>query len=302
MSKNNIPYKELGKSWIYALFLLIISTGISYVFNSIRKNGLPWVRRAPFDLLVDCPEIAENLPEIEISKIDKNSKNIFFVDSRLPVSFAKGHIKGAMFLPIYETEPIELKSINKLEKLKKGTWIVVYGNIVQKSGERLVTVLKDNGVRGVYVLKGGFEAYKKANRKIEKFTPKYIESSVIQNKLYNKEKLLFIDAREEDAFEEGNIQNSINLVCDDLLPPEEKILKTVEKHKDYKLIVYGDDGKIDEEKKIAIGYGVAAELYARGFKNIYILKGGYKAWMKFSTPKNPLENKIKQPAKEGNNE
>ncbi len=260
-----IPYKELAMAWIWALVLVLLSSGVGLAFNALRDEGLPLFRRAPFDLYTDCPEIMGDLPRVTVAKLPENHKKVVYIDARLAPAYAKEHIPGALFMPMY---PVDLPDFTPLTRYPKGTWFVVYGASELATDKRLVSALMNAQVRGVKLLKGGLKAWRKAGRKTEGFTPRFVTVNELP------EGAQLVDARAEEQVEIETVEGALNLPFDLDLPPDAKLLKRLRaRPKGSPIVVYAAPTKGGE----AMAFGVFADLQARGFTNVLLLKGGIKA-------------------------
>lgn len=268
-ARLGIPWRELGVAWRDAALLVVLSTVAALAFNSIRSNGLPLLRYAPFDLLGPCPEIADEIPLLSAKKLRPGDPNLVIVDVRLAWDYLGGHLPGAWFLPMYETAALDETVVDRLKKLKPGTWIVLTGADGTATAERALTVLLGQGLRGLHVLEGGVEAWHGLGRPLESTSV-----PVLLREQVGAPGRIFIDARDEDAFAAGHRDGAIHLPFDDLLPPEQEILDRLREVKDQELVVYAGEPlplRPDGHRPVHPAYGVAAELVARGFRNVSIL-------------------------------
>ncbi len=264
-----IPWRDLVIAWRDAALIVVLSTVAALAFNALRANGLPWLRYAPFDLLGPCPEIADDIPLITAKKLKPGDPNLVIVDVRLAWDHLGGHLPGAWFLPMYETASLDEAVVARLKNLKAGTWIVLTGAAGTATAERALTALVGQGLRGLYVLEGGVEAWEKLGRPLESTS-----IPVILRESGRPADRIFIDARDEEAFAAGNREGAIHLPFDDLLPPEQEILDRLREVKDRELVVYAGEplpARPDHHRPVHPAYGVAAELVARGFRNVSIL-------------------------------
>jgi len=81
-----------------------------------------------------------------------------FVDVRSQEAFGKGHILGALGVPLYDLE----KNQDKISSMKK---VVVYGD-GEDEASRAAVILFDLNFFNVYVLEGGLEAWQNAGGQI----------------------------------------------------------------------------------------------------------------------------------------
>lgn len=264
-----IPWRDLVIAWRDAALIVALSTVAALAVNALRSNGLPLLRYAPFDLLGPCPEIADDIPRISAGKLKPGDPNLVIVDVRLPWDYLEGHLPGAWFLPMYETASLDEVVVARLKNLKSGTWIVLTGAAGTATAERALTALSGQDLRGLHVLEGGVEAWRKSGRPLESAS-----IPVLLRESGKPAARIFIDARDEDAFAAGHREGAVHLPFDDLLPPDPEVLDRLREVKDRELVVYAGEplpARPDHHRPVHPAYGVAAELVARGFRNVSIL-------------------------------
>jgi len=262
-------------AWRDAGLLVALAAVAALAFNALRPGGLPLLRYAPFDLLGPCPELADVIPRLAPDKLVPGDPNVIVVDVRLPWDHLEGRVPGSWFLPMYETAPLDGSVVARLRTLKPGTWIVLAGTAGTATAERALTALSAQGLRGLFVLEGGLEAWKKLGRPVDSTTVPVLvrESGTPAARLY-------IDARDDEAFAAGHRDGAVHLPFDDLLPPEPEVLDRLREVKDRELVVYAGEplpGRLNGHRPVHPAYGVAAELVARGFPRVSILAEPYLA-------------------------
>jgi len=114
-------------------------------------------------LLLTCNSVAQKKGSkminvsVEEFKMKMEEPNMVILDVRTPAETAKGKIEGAIEMDIRSNDFQE-----KIQKLDKEKTYLVYC----RSGGRSVKAcgaLEENGFANLYNLKGGFNAWKKAN-------------------------------------------------------------------------------------------------------------------------------------------
>jgi rhodanese-related sulfurtransferase len=100
--------------------------------------------------------------ELSIQDTRLAAKDVVWVDARPEVAYKEGHVPGAVSLD-------EEKWDTGLEKLFE-TWqperlIVVYCNAGCEASHKVADKLRDLGLDPIFVLKGGYEAWKQAHPK-----------------------------------------------------------------------------------------------------------------------------------------
>ena len=85
----------------------------------------------------------------------------------------------------------------------------------------------------------------------------------------NRGKGLYLDVREPDAYQKAHIIGAQNIEYNEI---SEKY-KKLNKHKTKPIVIYGDNA----EKSMQL-------LKKEGFEQVFVLKGGLKAWLQASYP------------------
>ncbi len=241
----------------------LVALVVALTVNWLRPQSIPLVRRAPFDLYTDCPEVSDDLPSVTAQRLGPHPKGVVFVDGRKAWDYCRGHIPGAVFLPMYETEPPDPATVRRLHA-RRGHWIVVYGDASVAGGKRLTSALIASGLRGLHLLEGGIEAWKKQRWNLKTCGIPTIDS---RNGPLDSKRLLIVDARAPQAFAKGHVQGAINMPFDDVLPPDPKILARLLREK--RPILVTDSGK-SGPSGLRPAWAVAAELKARGARNVSV--------------------------------
>ena len=145
-----------------AVFLVSFSCIIGFGSNLVKGDAIPWI--APELEIADSitPETESNDPVLLVISLNQ-AKNLFddgilFVDARDDAYYTAGHIQGALknaFLMelIFSIEAIQEKNVP----------IVVYcGDPGCGDSEDLAYDLQDSGFNKLYVFKGGWLEWSKA--------------------------------------------------------------------------------------------------------------------------------------------
>ncbi|MBU1069486.1 hypothetical protein KJ975_07965 [Myxococcota bacterium] len=270
-----VPWRDLGVAWRDAGLLVVLAVVCALAFNALRPEGLSLLRYAPFDLLGPCPEIQDNVPKITADKLKPGDPNIVIVDVRLAWDFVSGHIPDAWFLPMYETAPPDEEVVSRLRALRPGTWIVLVGAAGTVTAERALTALSVQGLRGLFVLEGGLEAWEKRHG------PLAVGQVQVVTEPQDLQGAVLVDARDEETFAAGHREGAINLPFDDLLPPDPEVLRKIHAAKADRIYVYpanqASSGSQASGADPPAGFGVACELIARGFQGVKLWNEPYPA-------------------------
>lgn len=116
--------------------------------------------------------------------------------------------------------------------------------------------------------------------KVYLFSKKYPEIKILNTreflKIYGRENILIVDARERIFYEKGHIKHAINIPFSELEIYPERFLNFLDKNKN--IIVYCEGGYCEES------FIVGEILLKYGFKNISIYIDGYPEWEKRGLP------------------
>ena len=257
--------KALAWSIPQGLGMVLIASALALLVNWVRSDSLPLIRRAPFDIFTDCPEVVDDLPKVTAQRLGPKPKGVVLVDGRKAWNYCSGHIPGAWSLPMYETDPPDAKVVARLRKLR-GRWVIVYGDASVAGGKRLASALISAKVRGIHLLEGGLEAWKAKGYPLEKCRiPKVTIRDI------DLHDFQLVDARPEEIFSKKHLPGAVSLPFDDVLPPDPNIFARLVKV-GKPLLVYDDGEKSDNGIRPA--WAVAAQLKTRGARDVSILEPG----------------------------
>jgi rhodanese-related sulfurtransferase len=93
----------------------------------------------------------------QINKIIEEQKPVI-VDLRTPAEYERGHISGALNVPI-ET----LRSNRSALDIYKDNPVLIYCRTINKA-DLAIWFLENRGFKSIYALKGGYEAYRLSSR------------------------------------------------------------------------------------------------------------------------------------------
>lgn len=119
------------------------------------------------DLKADscCPKNKSNnksvqyIDKTEVQKMIKESKDLVIIDVLSPESYSKGHIKGAINIPLAKLNEKEV--LNSLDKNK--TYIVYCANKRCKASTKAAKLLLNNGFKKVFDYENGIAEWKAEN-------------------------------------------------------------------------------------------------------------------------------------------
>ncbi len=267
-SPTDIPWRELGIAWRDAFLLVAVAVAAAFAFNAIRENGIPVIRHAPFDLLGPCPEVQGDISRLAVEKLRPDDPHVRVVDARMPWDYAAGHVPGAWPMPMYETAPLDREIIARLASMKAGTWVVVVDETGGQLAERALSALAAAGVRGLFVLEGGMAAWKRAGKLLET-----MEIPIVSELPDNRRGIQVVDALPENVLPSSS--ESVQLPFDDLLPPEEDVLKRLRARLQAPIYVVSDRELPPDPARarpVHPGWGVAAQLRTLGFSRVFVVR------------------------------
>lgn len=278
--------REIGKALLLALGCALLAVAV----NSLRgkaRGGIDFFARAPYDLYTDCPEMEANLPRVTVKALHRGRGHTVILDARPAERYLAGHLPGAQSMPMYGTRPNAPRGLGWLKE-KRGRFVVVYGKDEMQSALHLASYLKQNGIRGVHLLKGDLEAWTQAGHRL---VPTPLPSLPATEARQPKE-LVFVDARSAPRFAEGRIPGALSVPFNGLVPPPaETFARLLTERRP--LVIYGleaEDAELADPdaptKPKDVGRLLGAELLALGAKNVRWLPGGLEAW---SAAGGPLE-------------
>ncbi len=118
------------------------------------------------------------------------------------------------------------------------------------------------------------------NTQVYLFSKKYPEIKLLNTdelfKLYKKENIIIVDARERIFYEKGHIKGAINIPYNEFEIYPGRFLSFLQKDKD--IIIYCEGGYCEES------FIVAEIILKYNFKNISVYIDGYPEWGKRGLP------------------
>ncbi len=197
-------------------------------------------------------------------------EKIEVLDTRPLISFDQEHINNSK-----HADEREIDKLKSAENGKDRIIVLIGSNSSDRSVRQHYQALSDAGFANIYLLSGGFEAWKVDNQntisegdptsfsdraKIDYISPDDLKS--IQEKSANG--LFLIDVRPSAEFDKEHIAGATNLPLDDI----EKRRKEIPLSR--KIIVYGN-GNLDS-------FQGGVRLFDLGFPNCRTLKDGLESW------------------------
>jgi rhodanese-related sulfurtransferase len=152
------PARTLREATAVALAASLLALAV----NAARPAGLPLVARAPYEVLVPCPEPGGPVAALEPGAAAPGSARTFLIDARDGAAYAAGHLPGAVNVPYDWLDPIPETTLRELARsiaASRATRVIVYGDGGRPdSGEHLGREISGRGIRNVAFVRGGAAA------------------------------------------------------------------------------------------------------------------------------------------------
>jgi hypothetical protein len=145
-----------------AVAVAAASSAVAFAFNALRVDGLPLVARAPYQVLVPCPEPGGPVVALDPGDPALVSERTFLVDARGEDEYLAGHVQRAVNLPFDWLDPTPEGTLLELARAiaaSGATRVVVYGDGGRPdSGEHLGKEISGRGIKNVCYVRGGAPA------------------------------------------------------------------------------------------------------------------------------------------------
>ncbi len=139
-----------------ALLALLFSLILASAVNAFRAEGLDWIAKQDYQILVPCPEPIGKVEPITPGQVLPLQKNDLLIDSRLASDFETRHAPGAIHLPYDFLTPVSQENLQQLIEKGARRIIVVGDGQIPDSGEELAKELSGQGIKNVFFIPGGF--------------------------------------------------------------------------------------------------------------------------------------------------
>jgi hypothetical protein len=141
-----------------AALILLVSAALGVAVNLVRPQGIPFVQKTEYQILVPCPEGSGDAPAIAAEAPELRDARTLLVDARPAADHAKGHWPGAINLPFDYLEPAPKTEVKKIAS-SGATRVVVFGDGGDPDvGEQLARELAGAGIRNIFFVTGGAPA------------------------------------------------------------------------------------------------------------------------------------------------
>lgn len=259
---NNIKALTIG-------LLLILAIGAVAYFKSSKKNTT--VNSAPIKIHSETTKSldAKKITTDDLLKKIQSRENFSIIDIRPSDEYEREHILNSENISVSEIET----TMRALDKKK--TYILIDNGISLEAASVAINFFSRAGFENAFYLDGGFLEWKNQSGStissgdpeslIDQLKIKYISAEKLKELMAVEKNLLIIDLRAKNQFNEGHLDNAVNIFLDDL---EKQIWQTASSGK--KIILYGEEN-LDTFKG-------AIRLFDMGFMNTMALSGGFGEW------------------------
>ncbi len=147
------------RALLEAASVALIGALAGLAVNALRADGLPLVARAPYQILVPCPEPGGPVEALDAGAPEISSERSFLVDARPSEEFNRHHIPGAVNIPYDWLDPVPDDTLADLARsiaASGATRVVVYGDGGRPdNGEHLGKEISGCGIKNVFYIRGG---------------------------------------------------------------------------------------------------------------------------------------------------
>jgi rhodanese-related sulfurtransferase len=164
MTQNNISLK-LYSAFREGIIIMAVALFIAVVFNSLRSSGIPLFGFSSAALI---KEQQAKIPEITLSEAYNlyRKNKVIFIDARDPLSYADGHITGA--INIYPDEASLHASSLKIKADQGFTFITYCDGPQCPLSKETAHALILRGIPTVKILVNGWGIWLKAGYPVSK--------------------------------------------------------------------------------------------------------------------------------------
>ncbi len=141
-----------------AAMVVVICGAIGSMLNIIRSDGIPFIQREEYQILVPCPETSGEVTSVTPDDPRLKDTRVLVIDARSADRFRQFHLMRAINIPFDYLEPTHPDVIRRVAS-SGAREVVVYGDGNNPdSGEQLARELSGKGIRQVSFVSGGAPA------------------------------------------------------------------------------------------------------------------------------------------------
>ena len=132
--------------------------------NLFHPERIPFFADSPYETLVPCPIQEGHVSPMDPAALERNFKNVLFVDAREKDEYRKWHYPNALLLTYDFLDPVpesELRTMARRIAALRATKVVVYGDGENPDTGKLLGIdISAAGINNVYYIRGGAAALK----------------------------------------------------------------------------------------------------------------------------------------------
>jgi len=141
-----------------ALVVLAACAVVGSAWNLARPQGIPFVQKTEYQILVPCPEGGGEAPGLAANDLVIREPRTLLVDARPAAEHARWHPANARHLAFDYLEPAPKDEVAKIAS-SGAARVVVFGDGGDPdSGEQLARELSGSGIRNIFFVRGGAKA------------------------------------------------------------------------------------------------------------------------------------------------
>jgi hypothetical protein len=157
-----VPAHDLRAAVRDALVVVAACAAVGAAVNALRPDGIAFVQRSEYEILVPCPEGSGDAQAIPADDPAVWEPRTLLVDARSAADHARWPPGPAMSVPFDYLEPTSPERVRRIAS-SGATRVVVFGDgSAPDSGEQLARELAGKGIRNVVFVKGGAPLLEKA--------------------------------------------------------------------------------------------------------------------------------------------
>ncbi len=136
--------------------------------NAVRADGIAFIQREDYAILVPCPETLGRVDRIEPDVALARPPKALWIDARGAADYAEWHLANAISMPFDYLAPTDPSAIGRLAS-SGAREVIAYGDGQDPDcGEQLARELSGKGLRSASYVAGGATALRRAVRDKER--------------------------------------------------------------------------------------------------------------------------------------
>jgi hypothetical protein len=145
-----------------ALVVLVACAAVGAATNALRADGIAFVQRTAYEILVPCPEGSGDAQTIPADDPMVWEPRTLLVDARSIADHARWHPGPTLSVPFDYLEPAAPELVRRIAS-SGAAQVVVFGDGGDPdTGEQLAREIAGKGIRNVRFVKGGAPLLEKA--------------------------------------------------------------------------------------------------------------------------------------------